>query len=199
MKRKQLIPLLLLIVAAILVSSCGGASANPNKAWRTYENQNYSYSFNYPPDCTFGPLPTDCKSDSPKEQRPACLCFLNAENPDRVLMQRVQKDGDQLILAEFSIAHLKTPVGNSPNEVGLSDWLAENFPEKWENAETESIKVGGKPGVSISISASEMAPAVEEIYLIHNDRLYQIRMLDADVEINNRLYERILLSFRFDG
>jgi hypothetical protein len=198
MKCKPYLFFLVLTAAVILMSSCNDASADPSKVWRTYENQPHGYAFNYPPNCTYGPLPTDCKSASPEEQMPACLCFLNAENPDRVLMQRFQNDGAQLNLAEFSIAYLNTPVDNLLSEIALTDWLAENFPDKWEDAESEIIELGGFSVVSISSPASEMAPAVKEIYFIHNGRLFQISMLNPNVEINSKLYERILASFRFE-
>jgi hypothetical protein len=50
---------------------------------------------------------------------------LNSENPDRVLLQSFQSDGDHLVLAE-------------------------NFPDKWKRAKPENITFGGKPAVSIS-------------------------------------------------
>jgi hypothetical protein len=187
-----------LTAAVILISSCSDASSDEGDAWRTFENQQYGYSFNYPPDCTYGPLPIDCKGAPPEEQPAECLCFLNPENPDRVLMQKHQSDGDQLVLAEFSIAHLSTPADNIPDETGLMDWLAENFPDKWEHAQAENIKIDGIPAVSLSSPASEMAPAVKEIYFTHNDGLFQISMLEPDVAVNSILYERILTSFRFD-
>ena len=198
MKSKHYIVFLFLIAAVILMSSCRAASANSNTAWHTYENQKYGYSFDYPPDCTYGPLPADCKSAPPEEQRDECLCFLNPENPDRVVMQTFQTDGDQLVMAEFSVAHLNTPADNPPDEIGLMDWLAENFPDKWEDAKSENIKIDGVSAVSISTSASEMAPAVKEIYFIHHDGLFQISLLNPNIEINTSLYERILSSFRFD-
>lgn len=198
MKQKHFIFFYLLIMAVILISSCSDASINPDNVWRTYENQQYGYSFDYPADCTFGPLPTDCKGAPPEEQRDECLCFLNLEDPERVVMQTFQTDGDQLVMAEFSVAHLNTPANNPPDEPELTDWLAENFPDKWEDAKAESIKIDGVYAVSISNPASAMAPALEEIYFIHNGRLFQISMLNVDVAINHKLYESILTSFRFD-
>jgi len=198
MKSKQFLVFLVLSAAVILISSCSDASSDAGDAWRTFENQQYGYSFTYPPDCTYGPLPINCKS-SPPEERPAeCLCFLNSENPDRVLMQKYQSDGDQLVLAEFSIAHLSTPADNPPDETGLMDWLAENFPDKWEPAQAENITIDGIPAVSLSSPASEMAPAVKEIYFMHNDGLFQISMLEPDVAVNSKLYEHILTSFHFE-
>jgi hypothetical protein len=198
MKSKHYVVFLLLIVAVIMISSCSAAATNPNTVWHTYENQKYGYSFNYPPDCTYGPLPVDCKSAPLEEQRDECLCFLDPENPERVLMQTFQTDGDQLVMAEFSIAHLTTPADNPPNETGLMDWLAGNFPDKWERAEARQIEFGGNSAVSIFIPQSDMAPALKEIYFMHHDGLFQISLLNPNLEINNSLYERILPSFRFD-
>jgi hypothetical protein len=114
-------------------------------------------------------------------------------------MQRFQNDGDELILAEFSVSHLNTPAETPLDGTGLTDWLAENFPNKWKDAAAENIKIGGISAVSISSPASEMAPAVKEIYFIHNGGLFQISMLNPNVEINSKLYESILVSFRFDA
>jgi hypothetical protein len=199
MKIKQYISFLVLFITMILISSCSDASAGPSKVWRNYENQQYGYAFNYPSDCTYGPLPQDCKSAPPEEQRPACLCFLNPENPDQVLMQTFQSEDNQLVLAEFFVARLNAPADNSLDETRLTDWLAENFPEKWEHAEIENIKIDGVSAVSISSPTSKMAPAIKEIYFMHNGHLFQISMLNPNVEISSKLYERILASFRFDG
>ena len=198
MKCKQYLVFLVLTAVVILISGCSDASADPSEVWHTYQNQQYGYSLNYPPDCTYGPLPIDCKSAPPEERPAECLCFLNSENPDRVLMQKYQSDGDQLVLAEFSIAHLSTPADNPPDETGLMDWLAENFPDKWEPAQAENITIDGIPAVSLSSPASEMAPAVKEIYFMHNDGLFQISMLEPDVAVNSKLYEHILTSFHFE-
>lgn len=198
MKKKQYITFLVLLIAMILISSCRDASANSNQVWLTYKNQIYGFSFDYPSECTSGPLPADCKSAPPEEQRPACLCFLNAENTDRVLMQKFQSDGDQLVLAEFSTAHLNMPADNQPDKTGLMDWLAEKFPDKWEDAEVENVNIDGVSAVSVFSPASEMAPAIQEIYFIHNGRLFQINMLNPNAEINTKLYERILSSFQFE-
>jgi len=201
MKQKQITSYLLLTILVILITACTTGLANPKDAWLTYENQNYGYSFNYPPDCTYGLLPTDCKTTSPEEQRPACQCFLNPENPDRVLMQAFQgNDGKQLVMAEFFIGILDIPKNKLPTGMVLTeDWFAENFPEKWKNSEFENINIDGVSAVSLNTPASGMAPAVKEIYFSHDEDIFQIRMLDHDQEVNNDLYDRILMSFHFDS
>jgi len=201
MKQKQIPSFVLLIIILILISACTEGSASPKNAWHTYENQKHGYSFNYPPDCTNGALSPDCKSGSPEEQKPACLCFLNPENPDRVLMQAYQtNNGKEPVLSEFYIGTLNIPANNLPTDKVLTeDWLAENFPEKWKNSEFEYINIDGVSAVSLATPASSMAPAVKEIYFSHNDQIFQIRMLDPDKEDNNELYERILTSFHFDS
>jgi hypothetical protein len=198
MKWKHYLFILILIAAVILTSSCSAASADTRIVFLTYENQKYGYSFDYPPDCTYGPLPADCKNAPPEEQRDGCLCFLNPEDPERVLMQNFQTDGDQLVMAEFSVAHLNTPTDSLPDEIGLMDWLAENFPDKWERAEAEQIKLDGNTAVSVLSPQSDMAPALQEIYFIYHNGLFQVSLLNPNVEINNTLYESILTSFRFD-
>lgn len=201
MKQKRITSYFLPIIFVILITVCTEGLGNPKNAWLTYENQNYGYSFNYPHDCTYGPLPTDCKTTSPEEQRPACLCFLNPENPDRVLMQTFQSnDGKQLVMAEFFIGILDIPKNKLPTDMVLTeDWLAENFPDQLENAEFENIKIDGVPAMSIASPASGMAPAIKVIYFSHNDHIFQIRMLDPDKEANKELYKRILTSFHIDS
>jgi hypothetical protein len=200
MKCKPSLYFLVLTAAVILLNSCNdvAANANSNEVWPTYENQNYGYAFSYPAGCTYGPLPMDCKSTPPEERGDACLCFMNPENPDRVLLQKFQNDGDQRVLAEFSIARLTMPAENLPDETGLMAWLAENFPDKWESAEVAPMQLDGNPAVSLSSPSSELAPAIREIYFIHSGSLFQISMLQPDVEINRSLYEHILSSFRLE-
>jgi hypothetical protein len=198
MKWKPYLFILSLITTVILISSCSATAADPSRVWPTYENQPYGYSFKYPPDCTYGPLPANCKSAPPEEQQHECLCFLNPEDPDRVVMQTIQPAGDQLVMAEFSVAHLSTPAVNLPDETGLTNWLAENFPDKWEHAEARQIELDENPAVSVLSPQSDMAPALQEIYFIHHNGLFQISLLNPNVEINNTLYESILTSFRFD-
>ena len=196
MKSKPYVVFLLLIVTVSIMTSCRGSSATSDTVWPIYENQDLGYSFSYPSECTYGSLPVDCKNAPPEDQRSECLCFLNP-NPERVVLQAFQNEDGQLVLAEFSVAHLTTPEDNPPSETGLPDWLAENFPDQWEDVETEQIKLDGKFAVSIFSPQSAIAPAIQEIYFIHTDQLLKISMLNPDMEVNNKLYERILSSFLF--
>ena len=201
MNQKKFFLLIMLSVTAVIISGCRPGSANANQAWPVYENSDYGYGFNYPSNCTYGPLPEDCKSASLEDQRAACLCFLDAENPDNVLMQFYQRDDEgQFVLAEFKIMNLTKTVNSLPdNPASIKGWLADTFPEKYGSAGIADITIGGEPAVSHSTLGSEMAPAVEEIYFLDKGQLFQVRMLNPDEIINHQLYESILTSFRFDG
>ncbi|MCK5318894.1 MAG: hypothetical protein KAJ55_13350, partial [Anaerolineales bacterium] len=74
---------LVLILGGLFVSGYGGTS-DATEGWKTYSNDEHGYSFAYPSDCYFGPMPADCKQKPPEERRQECLCFLNGENPDEV-------------------------------------------------------------------------------------------------------------------
>ena len=199
MKQNYFITLCLLVAAAVLMSGCQRGSANPNITWPVYKNSTYGYGFNYPPDCTYGPLPEDCKGAPPEEKPAACLCFINPENPDRVLMQTYHNNKhNQPVLAEFQVVNLTATADNPPNTTAqIKDWLVKTFPE-FEAIGFEDSKIDSVPAVSIASPASEMAPAIKEIYFIHNDQLFQIRMLNPDEELNSGLYESILTSFHFE-
>jgi len=199
-KQKYFTTLCLLVTAALFLSGCQTGSVNPEITWPVYENPNYGYAFNYPPDCIYGPLPEECKGDAPEEKSEKCLCFLNPENPDRVLMQTYHRDAvNQLILAEFQIVNLTWFADNPPTATGqIPDWLAETFPEHFDEAAFEHSEIDGVPVVSTTAQASEMAPAIKEIYFVYNGHLFQIRLLNPDEEKNSQLYDSILASFHFD-
>lgn len=198
MKTKTYLHFFHLVAAVILISSCSAAAADPDTIWHTYENPQHGYAFDYPSKCTYGPLPAECKSAPLEKQREECLCFLNPENPDRVLMQIFQDEGGQLVMAEFSIAHLSTPAADLPDQTELTDWLAENFPDRWRGAEAKHIEINGNPAISIFSPQSDMAPALKEIYFIHKNGLFQISLLNPNIATNNSLYEHILPSIRFE-
>ncbi len=77
--------------------------------WQIYRNGKYGYSFKYPPDCFYGPMPGDCKQNPPEERPPECLYFLDAENPKRVMMQAFLGNAEEgLTLVAFSVTYINT-------------------------------------------------------------------------------------------
>ncbi|MCJ7660427.1 MAG: hypothetical protein MUO67_14865 [Anaerolineales bacterium] len=189
----------MLVLGVVIISSCSGTGGKPTDDWNTYKNEKYGYSFMYPPDCFYGPMPSDCKEKPPEERRAECLCFLDGENPDNVFMQAFLGDGDQLSLAGFTVSHHDSPVFNPPQGTELISWIKENYSEMFEDIPDEAnMDIGGIPAVKILSLQSPMAPSFEEIYYLQNDILFRINMLDVDNEDNKELYDQILSTFSLD-
>ena len=187
------------IIGVVVISSCSGASGKTTDDWNTYKNDKYGYSFMYPTDCYYGPMPSNCKEKPPEERRAECLCFVNAENPDDVHMQAFLGDGDQLTLASFSISHLDSPVFNLPQGTELVSWIKEIYSDMFEDIPDEpNMDISGIPAVKILSPQSPMAPSFEEIYYIQNDILFRINMLGVDNEDNKELYDQILSTFSLE-
>jgi len=194
-KKKLSIFGLMPILGGIFVSACGGTSA-ATRDLETYSNDEYGYSFAYPSECFFGPMPSDCKQKPPEERRQECLCFLNGENPDEVFMQAFLGKTDQLSLATFFVSHYDTPVYHPPQGTELASWVKEGFQEMFAEIPDEpNMEINGVPAVRLQSPQSPMAPSFEEIYFIHNGVLLRISMLDVDNEDNKQLYTQVLASF----
>ena len=190
-----------IILTILVITGCSLTSGNQNDDWEVFNNEVYGYSFNYPADCFFGPMPSDCKSKPPEERPPECLCFLNAENPNEVFLQAFLGGGDQLTLAGFTVAHYDSPMFNPPPGSELASWLKESLSETdmYEEIPDEAnMEIGSTPAVRIYSPGSPMAPSMEEIYYLKDDRLFRINMLDVDIEINRDLYDQILSTFALE-
>ncbi|MGB2895916.1 MAG: hypothetical protein WBB65_07125 [Anaerolineales bacterium] len=186
---------LVLILGGIFVSACGGTS-EIKKGWYTYLNVEHGYSFAYPSECYFGPMPSDCKQKPPEERGPECLCFLNGENPDEAFMQAFLGEADQLSLATFSVSHYDTPLYHPPQGTELASWVKEGFQEMFAEIPDEpNMEMSGVPAIRLHSPQSPMAPSSEEIFFLHNDVLLRISMLDVNNEDNKELYTHVLASF----
>jgi hypothetical protein len=193
--KKLLIFGLALIMSGIFVGGCGGTSST-SQEWETYLNDEHGYSFAYPSDCLYGPMPSDCKQKPPEERRQECLCFLNGENPDEVIMQAFLGLTDQLTLATFFVSHYDTSVYHPPLGTELASWIEERFPEMLAEIPDEpNMDISGVPAVRLHSAESPMAPSFDEIYFIHNDVLLRVSMLDVSDENNKELYEQVLATF----
>ena len=167
--------------------------------WHTYQNEKYGYSFMYPTDCYFGQMPSDCKEKPPEERRAACLCFLDSSNPDRVILQAFLGDGDELSLAQFTISHYDSAVFNPPKGTDLASWINQNFSEIFEDVPDESnMDLNGIPAVRVIHSRSPQSPGYEDVYFLHHDLLFEIKLLAVDIEANVELYDQMLASFRLE-
>jgi len=199
MKGKIYLNSFILVLAVMMISGCSGLSEEPTDDWNTYVNEKYGYSFKYPTDCFYGPMPSDCKELPPEERRADCLCFLNGENPDAVFMQAFLDEGDQLSLAGFTVSHHDSPVFNPPPGTELTKWIVENFSEMFEDIPAEpNMDIDGVPAVSILSPKSPMAPSYEDIWFFQNDILFRINIVDVDNEVNQELYDQILSTFSLD-
>jgi heat shock protein HslJ len=155
--------------------------------WKIYTNERYGYSLRYPPDCTFGPMPRGCKQKPPEERPPECLCFLNAEDPDRVFLQAFTGEKDDLTLATFSVSRL---AHDPPPGTDLIEWIREKVHYE-KIPEEPNAKVGDIPAVRFYSPRSPQAPSYEEIYFVKDNKFLLISMLDVDEKANRELYDRI--------
>jgi hypothetical protein len=187
--------------------------------WKIYENKKYGYSFKYPKDCFYGPMPKYCKQKPPEERQAECLCFLDDGNQnsiddkvtDRTVIQsflsgKSKFSKDNFTLATFSIFHSDSSFHNPPANTDLIEWLKKNFSESHKNMPSElhrnvpdkpNVKIGEIDAVKIYTPFSGQAYSAENIYFIRNGKLLNIDMLDVDNVENRKLYDQILSTFKF--
>ena len=128
----------------------------------------------------------------PKE----CLCFLNAKDPNNVFLQTFQDDGNSLTLSSFTITHSKSPTFNPPPEVELVPWLKDNFSEMYKGfPEKPNTTLGGAPAVEIKMPPTPSTYSHQNIFLIKDNKLFCITLLNPTNKGNQALYEQILSSF----
>lgn len=161
-----------------------------------YRNEEFGYSFQYPATCTFGPMPGECKQNPPEEMPQECLCFLNAEDPTNVFLQTFQDDGHSLALSSITVAYSEAPAFNPPPEVELVPWLKDNFSEMYSDIpEKPNATLGGEPAVEIKMPPTPSTYSHQNIFLIKDNKLFCITLLNPNNEGNRALYEQILSSF----
>ena len=164
--------------------------------WITYRNERYGYSFQYPADCFFGRMPVTCKENPPEDRPPECLCFLDGENPDQVIMQAFMGEKENLTLAQFRVSHFDSPQFNPPPGTDLIEWLGEILVGMDSDLPDEpNLSIDGIPAVKIYSPGSPQAPSFDEIYLIRDGKLLQIQMLDVDNQENSDLYDQLFSTF----
>ena len=197
MKYKLSIFVITFVLATLILSGCGQPKDEPSDDWNTFTNEKYGYSFDYPADCTFGPMPPNCKSKPPEERPPECLCFLDSQNPDQVFMQAFLGEGDKLTLSGINIDHRESPAFNPPAGTELIPWLKSEFSQMHQDIPTEpNYEIDGVSAVRISTPSSPMANSYEDIYFLLDGKLINIKLLDVDNQDNKELYEQILASIQ---
>ena len=166
--------------------------------WKSYKNKKYGYSFKYPKDCFYGPMPKYCKQKPPEERPAECLCFLDGENQDSVFIQSLTKDKDKFALATFSIFHPDSSYYNTSADTDLIEWLKKNFSELHKSIPDEpNMKIDGIDAVKIYTPFSGQAGSAEDIYFIKNGKLLHIYIIEVDNAENRKLYDQILSTFKF--
>jgi len=169
---------------------------DPTADWNSYTSEKYSYSFKYPTNCLYGPLPGYCKQKPPEERSQECRCYLNGENPDSVSLGTFTGTKSDLTGASFVISHYFTNPYNPPVGTELVGWLKEKFSYQ-EIPDEINTEIDGIPAVKVYTSQSPMAFSQEDIYFIKNDELFSISILDVDNKDNKELYNKILATFKF--
>lgn len=195
MKRSLIV---LLIVLGIPLSVGTFRVLHPKAAsnLNEYRNDEFGYSFQYPASCTFGPMPGECKQNPPEELPEECFCFLNAEDPNNVLLQTFQDDGNSLTLSSITIAHSKAPAFNPPPKVELVSWLKDNFSDMYVGIpEKPNATLGGVPAVEIKMPPTPSTYSHQNIFLIKDNELFCITLLNPTNKGNQALYKQILSSF----
>lgn len=165
--------------------------------WQIYKNEKHGYSFKYPADCLYGPLPGYCKQSPPEERPKECRCYLNGEDSNEVSLGTFTGTKSNLSGASFVISHYLTNVYSPPAGTDFIEWLKENFSYQ-DIPDDINNQIDGIPAVKVYTPKSPMAWSQEDIYFIKDDKLFKISMLDVDNEDNRELYNKILTTFSID-
>lgn len=195
---KKMFPIYYLLLISVICLGCTASPSNTTTDWPLYQNDVLDYSFNYPADCTFGPMPANCKQFPPEERPPECLCFLNTDNPKEVFMQAFLGEVESgLTLVSFSVAQPDSPAFNPPEGEDLITWLKSEFAYAGEIPDETNMTISGIPAARVYNPGSQQSPSAEEIFVLRNGKLIRISMLDVDIEEHQQFYENILSSFQF--
>ena len=170
-------------------------AADKTDSYIDYVNTEAGYSFSYPASCNLGSLTGDCKQLPPEERHSNCLCFLNIDNNNEILLQTYTGDESELIAAMFSVVYYDSAAYNPPADADLISWLKDNF-QYQDIPDTTNYDLNGTEAVLVHTSQSLQAYSQENIYYIRNSKLYNISMVDVDSSSNRIFYDKILDSYK---
>ena len=95
--------------------------------------------------------------------------------------------------------HYDTPAYNPPADVDVISWLNSQFSLLPGEIPSETnIELASIPAARIYLPGSPQAYSSEEIYVIWNGMLINIKMHDVDETLHQELYEAILSTFQFE-
>ncbi len=160
--------------------------------WPTYTNSRYHYTFKYPPECVTGDWPSVCQ-ETVENQRPSnCLCRLDTSDEDAVIMENYPGGEGPLTMARLEIIHYSSEFYNPPPGQNLVAWLQQLSGDP-AVPNTTNYTVAGIPAVKIDTPPTPLEFAKQNLYLIHDDKLFNISLLNQPP-----LYDHILSSLKFD-
>jgi hypothetical protein len=187
--------LLLTFEAVIFIfAGCTPTAQKPAEDWVVYKNSVYNYSFKYPSSCLSDALPAACQEQSFEEMAQECLCFLDKEEPRAVTLQTYLSNGDQLLLARFSISFIAAP----SMEHGLITQLKKLVSITAKIPDKPNFSFPGTPAVRIDYPRAVEIYSHTEIYFLTNNALLKILMLNVDNRANKAWYDQILSTFKIE-
>jgi len=169
---------------------------NETDDWQTYKNEKYKYSFKYPTNCSYGPLPGYCKQSPPEERPQECRCYLNGEDENSVSLGTFTGTKSDLTGASFVVTSPSSDAYSPPADTDLITWLKEKFSYQ-EIPNEPNMKLDGITAVKVYTPFSGMAWSQEDIYFLKDNRLFGISILDVDNKDNRKLYDQIISTFKF--
>jgi hypothetical protein len=143
-------------------------------------------------------MPSYCKQGPPQERPPECLCFLDAQDPNRVVLQKLAVEGDNVAAGSFEITYSDTPAHNPPAGTDVTEWVKRYWLEMHADIPDEpNVELDGVPAVQVNDAGSPMAPTAETIYVIRDGKILRIHMLETENESNRELYDQLISGFAF--
>ena len=184
--------------AATIAPTSIPSTPDVTEGWPVYENASLGYSFKYPSECFFGPMPANCKQSPPEERAPECLCFLDAENPNEVFIQAFLGDPAEGLMVSFYVMHHDTEAFNPPEGEDWISWINTNWSYLSDEMPDEvNMTFGGLPAVRIYTPGGGGGSSADNIFVVKDGKLILISMINVVLEEQREFYEQILSTFQF--